>query len=86
MILEKENNSENERPKEQNKRFKNVTEEICKTLEDQAQSSSTKRNTKWAVSNFEGEIFTKQINPIIKKNIYTKYLNKLLQCHLALKC
>jgi hypothetical protein len=41
-------------PPKEKKRFKTVTNEELKDLQDSRQAKSTKRNTKWGVKVFQG--------------------------------
>ena len=56
----------------QAKRFKTVTEEQMQMIEDQRQSLSTKRNTKWGVKLFQGTVYnSKAAEPSSHMNIHT---------------
>ena len=46
-------------PEASKKRFKTLSEEDIRQLEDQTQSKNTKKNTKWGVSIFQGQYLSK---------------------------
>ena len=77
QTLAEDHNENIQPPRSEKKRFKTVSEEELRELQERKQSISTKKNTKWSVRLFQGDLSYKKSIPLFPTH---QDLNLNLSC------